>query len=364
MSGVAQRTEREVVESLEVYFQGQGSRLRPAREGELAEKMLIVDCSEQGHVSIRGWDFIDEQGALTRHLSESLGVPAFHFHLHDGDLWMYELYANGQEVDRFCTRPDYWGELPPQQKNGWRGRAAVVCEHWPEVREDGIENYLAWWDDLNAGHKAYPDDEYDVSSEGRQLCDVIRKLGLVLPEGEDGRCLIVEPIGRQPITSRMELGQLVVALVGTEEREERDQVVSILRGRDEQDAALQRLRELLAAGHPDERPALARAMADLALPEAIEVLLPFLEEESWRIRSHVGVALVRLGERERAMPVLEALLLDKEGPNAKQIRAALAIGNYGVSSQLRVLQQAAELHALDPTIQHVLEIAVTQLKER
>src|SRR5262245_50660427 len=42
-----------------------------------------------------GWDDASE------FLSRSLRKPVFSFHIHDGDFWMYILYADGREIDRF-----------------------------------------------------------------------------------------------------------------------------------------------------------------------------------------------------------------------------------------------------------------------
>src|SRR5436190_13752237 len=53
---------------------------------------------------------------LSQHLSKDLRVPVFSFHIHDGDLWMFEMFDKGEMVTQFNPVPEYWDELDPDEK--------------------------------------------------------------------------------------------------------------------------------------------------------------------------------------------------------------------------------------------------------
>ena len=101
MSGVTGSTRTDVVRSLAEFALSKGGLMEPA---------VPVQAEPFDHLVIAG----DENGPMTRcfipdeffgwdeassFLSASLGVPVFSLHIHDGDLWMYVLFVDGEEVD-------------------------------------------------------------------------------------------------------------------------------------------------------------------------------------------------------------------------------------------------------------------------
>lgn len=125
---------------------------------------------------------------LSQHLSQELQVPVFSLHIHDGDLWMFVLFASGKQVAQFNPLPDYWEELEPEDKASWAGDAQAVCRHIAGLSPESIENYFVEWTDeiSQSGQKAYPDDEYAYGSEW-QMTDFMRRVGLTYPVDQDGR---------------------------------------------------------------------------------------------------------------------------------------------------------------------------------
>jgi len=118
-------------------------------------------------------------------LSRQLGVPAFSFHIHDGDFWMFTLFADGQVVTRFNAMPHYFD--PEEDAASWRGDPQVVARLVPGVSAENIENYLVQWDfDYTALGKAYPDDEFKYG-DCWQLCDFMKRLGLNYPVDHRGK---------------------------------------------------------------------------------------------------------------------------------------------------------------------------------
>ncbi len=123
-------------------------------------------------------------------LSGRLAKPVFSFHIHDGDLWMYTLFNEGREMDWFNPLPEYWQDnLPPEEKEKWRGRAELVARLVPGVSPGAISKYLVTWDLQQTDcPKAYPDDAFALC-DCWQVCDFMKKLGLLYPVRDDGTIL-------------------------------------------------------------------------------------------------------------------------------------------------------------------------------
>jgi hypothetical protein len=107
ISGVSKASRRDVLHCLEEFAVAHGGTLAPAPGGKPYDH-LIVAGEDFGPITVMhpggffGWD------EASKYLSKSLGVPVISLHIHDGDLWMYVLYRDGEEVDQFNTIPDYW----------------------------------------------------------------------------------------------------------------------------------------------------------------------------------------------------------------------------------------------------------------
>ena len=184
MSGIANTRKGEVEDALRNLTI---KRLvgAPSPTGKENEASLIAE-SDQGNVTIVYQDRWIDWEDTSKQLSELLKKPVFELHIHDGDLWMYTLYANGQEVDRFNPIPDYWEELSEADRKSWSGDAAVVSRYWPNVSQEQISNYLVRWnvdDEDEIGAKAYPEDEFG-RGEDWQIMDFMAKVGLVYPDDE------------------------------------------------------------------------------------------------------------------------------------------------------------------------------------
>jgi hypothetical protein len=133
-------------------------------------------------------DFFDWDSAA-KYLSKQVGHPVFSFHIHDGDLWMFSLFENGEVVDQFNPVPDYWQELEDEERRSWQGNATVVAHRVPGLAPEHISKYLVQWDDevfdSAARKKAYPTDQFFYGDDW-QLVDFVGKLGLDYPVDDRG----------------------------------------------------------------------------------------------------------------------------------------------------------------------------------
>ena len=129
--------------------------------------------------------FGDATGDFKRisRISLDLGTTVFALHIHDDDLWMYELYKSGEQIDQFNSIPDYWEEISTEERERWKGNADLIVQNWPGVAKEDIERYLVAHDPagFNGEEKAYPSDEFE-SYDAWQVCDFLKKLGTPYPD--------------------------------------------------------------------------------------------------------------------------------------------------------------------------------------
>ncbi len=188
MAGVAGTSRGELEEALRAYATARGGHF--AREDGPFEAPGIMAFAEgrgRNVTVLYPWDFLgwDDASAC---LSRALHSPVFSLHIHDEDLWMYSLFSEGEEVDRFNPIPDYWSDAMSQEEcDLWAGDAGEVARVWPGARAEEIRDYLVRWDlDDEAPGKAYPDDRHTLL-DCSQVIDFMRRLGLEFPLDRDGR---------------------------------------------------------------------------------------------------------------------------------------------------------------------------------
>ena len=161
MSGVAKSSRAAVEEALRAYATERGGNLEAVKTfADPSDALLIAESA--GHVTVMyPGDFLKWDDA-SQYLSKMLNTSVFSLHIHDEDLWMYILFAKGEQVDQFNPIPNYWQrKMPKSDKEMWSGNAAVVAQHWPNLVSESIRAYLVEWD-LNEGDSdiAYADDQF------------------------------------------------------------------------------------------------------------------------------------------------------------------------------------------------------------
>ena len=187
LSGVVGKTESEVLSSLKKYASSvEGGINRDDTLDTENDNCCIIEEANNNTTIFYPYGYL-EWDASSEFISKDLNAAVFSFHIHDGDLWMYILYHNGQVVDQFNPIPDYWGEdLGEDEIESWKGNAAAIAKYAPYINIKDIENYLVRWDlDEDENTKAYPTDE--SGKEEWQLVDFMTKLKLPYPIDDDGK---------------------------------------------------------------------------------------------------------------------------------------------------------------------------------
>lgn len=187
LSGVMDASEQEVEASLRNYASEKKGEMRAESLTTEDPNCLVISAGVNGVSVLYPRDFLDWDDC-SQSISHSLGKPTFSFHIHDGDLWMYILFLNGEVADRFNPIPDYWEQVSDEEREEWRGDADKVAECVHVVKAESISRYLVHWgaDVLNgARQKAYPDDEHFYGDDW-QLVDFMKRLGLDYPIDDRG----------------------------------------------------------------------------------------------------------------------------------------------------------------------------------
>jgi hypothetical protein len=184
-SGIVGSDHLSVVGALREFAAGHGGSLEQAVLPPGDDACLLIASGPRGLTALYPTDFLGWDDA-SAYLSQTLNTAVFSFHIHDGDLWMYQLFEAGKVVDRFNPVPDYWGPVEDEERDAWRGNPAEVARRVPGLKPDQIANYLTQWDDIpEPSPYAYPDDEFTTGQDW-QILDFLRKLGLPLPLDDHG----------------------------------------------------------------------------------------------------------------------------------------------------------------------------------
>ncbi len=186
MSGIIGTSPDAIVETIRDYAVANGGIFEHVPNPSASWDGMVIGESNGNVTVIYPAEFLDWQ-PLSAELSQSLNAPVFFLHIHDGDLWMYELFVQGNVVDRFNPIPAYWSDdMPESEIKFWFGNPAVISRWCPGVSEESIKAYLVRWDLSNPNPgKAYKDDEFGFIDW--QLTDFMRKLRLPYPIDNQGR---------------------------------------------------------------------------------------------------------------------------------------------------------------------------------
>jgi len=184
ISGIVSCKSSEVEQALAAYASKHGGKF--SREvGDAEENVLGICEGEAGVTVLYPYEFFDWD-EVSAEMSRALKKPVFSLHIHDGDLWMFILFVDGESVSQFNPVPDYWKKLKSQQERDlWKGDARQVAQFVPSIKPESIERYFVPWsfgDRVSA--KSYPDDEFAIH-DCWQMLDFMKRLGLAFPSDEE-----------------------------------------------------------------------------------------------------------------------------------------------------------------------------------
>ena len=140
---------------------------------------------------------------LAQALSRAGQCPVLLLNIYDGDMWGYDLYSGGAEVDHFNPIPDYFG--PVSEETRWQaaGNPEALLDCFG-VSPMAIQHYLTpWTPELLGGEEqyAYPGDEFPYG-DCWQLTDFTAKLGFPWPFDEEDKAA-------EPASARITLGDIL-----------------------------------------------------------------------------------------------------------------------------------------------------------
>ncbi|MBK7443272.1 MAG: hypothetical protein WBP43_05985 [Chitinophagales bacterium] len=180
LSSVIGKTQNEVCASLTNYAKSVNGGLQQENLTTDNDNCCVIE-EGNNNVTVFYPNGYLEWDNSSKFISKELKTSVFSFHIHDGDLWMYVLYSDGEIVDQFNPIPDYWdNDISDEEIESWKGNAFEIAKYIPGLNSKEIENYITRWDlDSEENNKAYPDDEF--TNEDWQLLDFMKKLKLPYP---------------------------------------------------------------------------------------------------------------------------------------------------------------------------------------
>src|SRR5436305_1544951 len=98
IAGTANTKLPDLEAALRSYAVAEGGKFTRAPKG-IDTGAAVITSGDAGRLSLlcpAGYQKCDKLAAF---LSKKLKTPVFLFHIHDGDFWMYWLFAAGKEVD-------------------------------------------------------------------------------------------------------------------------------------------------------------------------------------------------------------------------------------------------------------------------
>jgi hypothetical protein len=105
LAGIARVEQDDIERELRACAEKQGRRFAPDPEGLSLPDGLVITPGKPARLSILLPGSLAESMSLAQQLSTKLKTPVFLFHIHDGDFWMYWLFANGRQIDQFNPIP-------------------------------------------------------------------------------------------------------------------------------------------------------------------------------------------------------------------------------------------------------------------
>jgi len=186
LSGIIGASDQDVQDGLRQYAAAHGGSFRLKAGTARDNQILVLDSLHDNVSVVYPGDFFEWDDA-SMWLSERLSRPAFSFHIHDEDLWMFVLFRAGEVITQFNPIPDYWFEdLTEEEIRNWHGDAAAIAACVPGLKAEKIARYLKRWDfDSDQGVKAYPDDQFPFL-DCWQLNDFMKRIPLSCPVDADG----------------------------------------------------------------------------------------------------------------------------------------------------------------------------------
>jgi hypothetical protein len=185
VAGIIGKTENDVVNSLSRYAKSEGGGLEKESLSTENDNCCVIK-QEMGNTTVFNPRAYLEWDKSSAFISKDLNTSVFSFHIHDGDLWMYVFFVNGEVVDQFNPIPDYWEDnISAEEIDQWKGNALTISRVTGSVKPEEIEKYLVRWDlEAEGSKKAYSNDEF--GQEDWQLLDFMRKLRLPYPLDDNG----------------------------------------------------------------------------------------------------------------------------------------------------------------------------------
>lgn len=179
MSGIIGKSQSEVLETLKSYFDNQNKELKETALNTEIYDLFLLNEEKNNSIIIYPEEFFEFK-VMAVYFSEKFKKPIFNFYIYDGYLWMYEMYYDGQLIDKFNPIPSFLDH--ENEIDSYKGNPEIVCKYLKSIELSEIKEYYKFWTEelINSKEKAYPTDEFSYGMDW-QVVDFMKKLNLKYP---------------------------------------------------------------------------------------------------------------------------------------------------------------------------------------
>jgi hypothetical protein len=181
LSGIIGKTEIEALKALNSYFEKMNKELKETALNTEIYNLFILSEDKKNTVIIYPENF-SEFREIAMHLTRELRVPIFNIYVYDIGLWMYEMYYNGEIIDKFIPMAKCLKDIQEIDIQSYKGNPNIVCKYLNNINIEDIKEYYKFWTDdfIKCKEKAYENDEFPYGVNW-QAVDFMNKLNLKYP---------------------------------------------------------------------------------------------------------------------------------------------------------------------------------------
>ena len=119
---------------------------------------------------------------LAKTISEKYSLLVSTVNVYDGDYWCHYLFNAGEEIDAYCSIPNYWAESESESEdsiNKFKGNPELVAQYMG-IEKTNIEGYYQHLLEDKEYGKVYSEDESELD-DFWVFTDFWNKLGIEYP---------------------------------------------------------------------------------------------------------------------------------------------------------------------------------------
>lgn len=164
----------------------------------------VIEPNEKRHALIygpvNGWTLVlwpayfnVHDAPIAKAIAENSNVIVSTINIYDGDYWCHGLYSSKEQIDSFCSNPNYWAdneETATESKSQLQGSPEKVAAIFG-INPDRIKGYYTHLDFGSDSGKVNDADEFELSNIW-VFVDFWHAIGISYPENVSNFNVVVD----------------------------------------------------------------------------------------------------------------------------------------------------------------------------